>query len=145
MLLVSIVKRNLRYITDVLSCLMPPADSCMFIFGINFGPHLGHIWATFGPHLGHIWATFGPHLGHIWATFGPNCGLRRQKKRPKLTFKSWVNTHIYVGMWVIKVWSGSHRSMVVYMCSSLLQLATGSRDLSQAEKRISVKLSKFTK
>ena len=35
---------------------MPPADSCMFIFGINFGPHLGHIWATFGPHLGHIWA-----------------------------------------------------------------------------------------
>ena len=28
------------------------------------------------------------------------------------------------------------KTKVVYMCSSLLQLASGSRDLSQAEKRI---------
>ena len=41
-------------------------------------------------------------------------------------------------MWVIKVWSGPHRSMLVYMCSSLLHLAPGSRDLSQAVNKISV-------
>ena len=49
---------------------------------------------------------------------------------------------------------GRRVSWVVYMCSSWLYMASGSRDLSQAEKRIMpsleekscyVKLSKFTK
>ena len=44
--------------------------------------------------------------------------------------------------WRVRNWMALHltdtNAKVVYMCSSLLQLTVGSRDLSQAEKRITV-------
>ena len=96
---------------------------------------------------------YSDQLLNIWLTF---FGFCEERHALRMFFQGMNLKNVWIFRLVTAFRTGVEQivvtiiiqTWVVYMCSSLLQLAPGSRDLFQAEKRITeyhLKLSKFRK